>query len=523
MKIQIHSNSIDFTGRVRLLSNPNFVVVQGSAGASPSHFRGYPRCNRQVLECGDGACEVAAFRLQRALPNYTKVVVCTSGLWLRFASKFWRTFLLAIAACGLASPIQSQPADDVYNIDLPTALQLAGAQNLDIQIARQRLEEAESASQSARLQFFPWLSPGVSFIHHEGRIQETGGNVFDASRQSYAAGPTIAARVDLGDAIYKALAAKQRVTQAQEALKAQRQDAAFSAAIGYFDLSRFHANIEIARVALRISEDYQRQLHEAVGAGIAYKGDELRVQVQTERYAIALRQAQEQALTASSMLAKVLRLDATVTLVPRAVELVAVTLVPTDSPLKALVEQALAAHPELKQSQAGVSAAQSMRKGAKYGPLIPTVGAQAFIGGFGGGPGAGTENFGNSQDYSVFFGWRIGPGGLFDSSRIKAADARLAGAKLTEEKLRDEIIQQVVERRARVQSLADQLSTARSNLDTSTEALRMTENRKEVAVSAVLEVIQAQQDLVRARYDYLTTIAEYNKAQYALKKAIGEL
>jgi len=40
-------------------------------------------------------------------------------------------------------------------------------------------------------------------------------------------------------------------------------------------------------------------------------------------------------------------------------------------------------------------------------------------------------------------------------------------------------------------------------------------------VGVVLENIQAEQDLTRARLDVLTAIAEVNKAQYALKKAVG--
>ena len=37
----------------------------------------------------------------------------------------------------------------------------------------------------------------------------------------------------------------------------------------------------------------------------------------------------------------------------------------------------------------------------------------------------------------------------------------------------------------------------------------------------VLENIQAEQELTRARHDYLGLIAEHNKAQYGLVKAIG--
>jgi len=55
------------------------------------------------------------------------------------------------------------------------------------------------------------------------------------------------------------------------------------------------------------------------------------------------------------------------------------------------------------------------------------------------------------------------------------------------------------------------------------ETLRLTQQRKEFAVGAVLENIQSEQELTRARLDYLNVIAEYNKAQYALRKATGGL
>ncbi|MBI3875036.1 MAG: hypothetical protein HY300_03555 [Verrucomicrobia bacterium] len=37
----------------------------------------------------------------------------------------------------------------------------------------------------------------------------------------------------------------------------------------------------------------------------------------------------------------------------------------------------------------------------------------------------------------------------------------------------------------------------------------------------MLEVIQAEQELTRARQDYVALVAEHNKAQYALQRATG--
>ena len=48
-------------------------------------------------------------------------------------------------------------------IDLPTALRLAGAQNLDVQIAQAKLAEARANQDGAVAQFFPWIAPGISY------------------------------------------------------------------------------------------------------------------------------------------------------------------------------------------------------------------------------------------------------------------------------------------------------------------------------------------------------------------------
>jgi len=191
--------------------------------------------------------------------------------------------------------------------------------------------------------------------------------------------------------------------------------------------------------------------------------------------------------------------------------------------LDSLVQQALRSRPELKQSQALVAAARDAKNGAVYGPLIPSVGAQAFVGGLGGGKNDSTGNFGRSEDYFVGLGWRIGPGGLFDFGRVNATKARLETARLGIEKVQDEVVRQVVEGQTRVDSLRDQLGTVKQNLATASETLRLTRERKQFGVGAVLEDIQAQQDLTRARSDYVSTIAEYNKAEYILSRAVGSL
>lgn len=407
-------------------------------------------------------------------------------------------------------------------IDLPTVLQLAEAQNLDVQIARQFVAEARAGYRSGLEQFFPWISPGIQFRRYDGLGQAfPSGTLSDGHFESYAPGARIAAQVSLGEAAYNLLAARQNVRASTQALAAQQQETAMAAAQKYFDLVRALALVEVQQEAARVARLYREQLHSAVEAGIAFRGDELRVQSEMERYLIALRQARERARVISSQLAQTLHLDPVIELVSEDAGLSQVTLIADDASLDSLVQQALRSRPELVQSEAALRAAEQARKGALYGPLAPSLGVQYFGGGLGGAPDRLPDQFGAAQEVTATLGWRIGPGGLFDSGRVDASKARERAAALRLEKAKDEVTRQVVEARTLAQSFGDQIPAARENLETATAALRLAQDRKEFGVGLVLEEIQAQQDLVRARSDYLTAVAEFNKAQFALRRAVG--
>jgi outer membrane protein TolC len=220
-------------------------------------------------------------------------------------------------------------------------------------------------------------------------------------------------------------------------------------------------------------------------------------------------------------LAQVLHLDSRLSLKPQDTGLTPLVLFPTNAPLNSLVDQALRVRPELKQSQALVAATRATKNGSIYGPLIPSLGAQVFGGGLGGGPDGGPGNFAAEGDYTVGLSWRIGPGGLFDAGRVNASKARLAAAQISDSKLKDTIVSEVVAGLVRVTSTAAQIQLAERNLATATETLRLTRERKQYGVGVVLEDLEAQQALTQARSDYVTAVAENDKAQYALRKAVG--
>lgn len=410
-----------------------------------------------------------------------------------------------------------------YPIDLATTLRLAGAHSVDVQIATNRLEAARALVTSATLRFVPWISAGTSYRRHAGLTQDVLGNIVTANKDLYALNGSLNLQVDVGDSIFRTLAAKQSRAAAEHALAAERQEAILRAAQGYFDLLTAQSNERVAAEALDISATYESQLHRAVDVGIALKGEELRARVQTERNRIALEQASEQRAIASARLAELLHLDAAMELIGQDVEMAPVDFVSTTEDVEGMLKEAWVARPEMKQAAANETAAAETSRAASYGPLIPTVTAQVSTGNLGGGRDGGPTDSGAARDYVAAVSWRIGPGGLFDSGRVKLAKARLSEAQWSLERLKDRISRQVVEARTRVRAEKEQVETAREALTAAEQALVLARGRKEFEVGVVLENILAEQDQTRARQDYARVLGEYAKAQYALLRALGRL
>jgi outer membrane protein TolC len=455
------------------------------------------------------------FGVRLSSAAFAKSGVLSSGHWVCACAFFvWMTLLTVVHAQGINA---------VHEVDLPTTLRLAGAQNLDVQIARERLVEAKANHASAVAQFFPWISPSFIYRQHDDKLQDSPGNIIDVHKYSYEPGALLAARVDVGDALYKSLSAKQLVKAADHALDAQRQDTVIAAAQGYYELAFAQGAVGVAKESLRINSDYEQQIGHAVDAGIAFKGDALRVSVQKYRSQLTLQQSTEQQRVSAARLAQVLHLDPSVELVALDADLAPLTLIETNVALDSFVQQGLRQRPELKQNEALLKSSREANNGAAYGPLIPTIGAQGFFGGLGGGRNGVGDTFGAQEDYAIGVSWRIGPGGLFDFTRTRATESRVRISELTLGKLHDDVTRQVVEAFTHWQSLNDQLNVAKQALQAAEEALRLAQQRKQFAVGIVLENIQAEQDLTRARLDYLKTVEDFDRAQYALLKAIGKL
>ena len=158
----------------------------------------------------------------------------------------------ALAALVAAATAHSA---ETLRIDFATALRLADERNLDVAIYYERVAAAAAALSQARLLAVPQIRIGGTYDTHEGAIQETTGLVFDADRASRFVGVGASVAVDVADAIFKPLAARQRLAAVEASAESNRHQVLVDVATGYLRLLQARAEAGVVAAALDRAQD----------------------------------------------------------------------------------------------------------------------------------------------------------------------------------------------------------------------------------------------------------------------------
>jgi outer membrane protein TolC len=432
-------------------------------------------------------------------------------------SPIFTVFRLLVLA--LISPAVA--ATGITTIDLATALRLGGVNSVEVEYARAALREAEAKHAETRTRFFPWFTVGTGYRRLDGNTQDTPGNITDVSKQSYQAGLGVVAELRIGDAIYQSLAAKQRAAAAGHAVESVRRNLHAEISTLYFELLKAQAAMKVSEQSKTLAADYEKQVTAAVAAGVAFEADHYRALAQTLRHDLATRKALEDVQVTSARLCEILRLPHGLDLRGLDQELVPLDFMPAAATLSAQVGRALDRRPELRSREAMLEAARLHTEGTVKGPLIPDLSLRATTGGLGGGKNGQTGGFDDSSEVIIGLGWRFGAGGIFDTSRTATAQARQDQESALLEKTRLRITSEVLEVIARVRSIDARLATTRKLLEATEKAYQLSRDRGATGVGGVLETLRAGEDLSFARLAWFELVAEYNKAQAALRRACG--
>jgi outer membrane protein TolC len=435
-------------------------------------------------------------------------------------------------------PGMSDATECVYPIDLPSALALGGANNLQIAIAAERVNQAAARLAGARALWIPSLSAGAVYNNHAGRIQATEGEVLEASRSSLfvgggaavgnspmnggASGPArMFVDLSLVDAYFEPLSARQLVRASAADRNATFNDTLLQVGAAYLSLARAQARIAIAEEAVRHADELARITGNFADSGQGLQADADRAKVEAASRRRDVWQAREDAAVISAELARLLRLDSTVQLVVADNNPAPLDFVDPTFPLGALVGQAIAARPELASADAQRDAAALRSRQEQLRPWVPHLYAGASSGGFGGSDGSDIDSFSGRADFDVAALWQVQNLGFGNAALRREQQSLTRQASFVVQQTRDLIAAEVTQAYQRIQMRGRQIEVTRPPVESAVQAVGLNMEGIRAGELRPIEIQQAIGALAAARVQYLDAVTDYNAAQMQLLRAVG--
>jgi outer membrane protein TolC len=451
----------------------------------------------------------------------------------------------------LPQPPPSILPAELNSIDLGCVLRLAGVQNPEILIARQRVAVAQAQRMLAYALALPNLNAGVNYDAHTGPLQQSSGNILKVNREALyfgagagavAAGtvgiPGIQYNLNLSEGIFGALIVRQTVRVREFENLAVRNQMLLRVADAYMELLRAEGRLAIGIRNREEARDIALKQASFLRRGAGNKADADRARTQYARRIDEVVKFEGEVLVASARLAALLNIPPEVQLHAIDGWVVPTPIIPDPFPLHDLLAIAMGQRPELAARRAAIREAILALNAARVLPLSPTIIAGYSAGSFGGGsnligqPGgfqgfaeARFGSFAPRDDIDVIMFWTAQNMGVgnFARMRVRRNEARLAELELVRElnRVRYEVATAYAQTHARF----NQIGIAQQGLEAGTlgyqeDAARQFRGGPRLALP--IELLNNFNLMADARLQLLDTIVDYDKAQFALYVALGQ-
>ncbi|MDA0834455.1 MAG: TolC family protein [Planctomycetota bacterium] len=440
---------------------------------------------------------------------------------------------------GTAELSATVPSMDSLPIDLPTVLKLAGANNLQIAFAAERVQQTLAQSDAADVLWIPSLRAGLNYNNHSGQIQDTRGDVINVNRNSFfvgggagfgnaplngATGGPARMFVDLSlvDVLFEPLAARQVVEAAEATREATFNDTLLQAVSAYVELVRSHLLERVAEEAVKNADELKKLTEEFARTGQGLQADAERARAEFESRRRSLLEANERASVASAELARLLRLEQGIELVPADTAPLPLVLFDEAVDLPDLIEQARANRPEIQTMHASVREMRHRVRQEQLRPWIPHLYAGASGGGFGGASGSSVDNFGGRADFDVAAVWEWENLGFGNEARRREQESRHQQAHIAANQWEDLVAAEVTQAYQRIRFRRQQIDVTKSQIYSATTALDLNMQGIRGGVIRPIEIQQAIDALASAHEQYLNAVLNHNLAQFELVRSVGQ-
>jgi outer membrane protein TolC len=476
-------------------------------------------------------------------------------------------------------PPPLEPGDLRFPINLATALRLADARPIIVSTAGASVWVAEAKLQKAAVLWLPSLNLGGDYIRHDGYGPDLnrgvnipqGENAFGQNSPGSLGKPlnqninyfyggggfTYLPQGDcyfyqpmpgepllpspqfqyISDMIFQPLHERQMLNSARWDVQASKNDALYMTAAAYFNVHKFRGQYAVTIDAVQRGRKLVQDIDEL--------SRDLVPAVEVDRARNLLADLEQQAVTARQMwrmasadLTRILRLDPRAVVEPLENDHLQVTLIDPDRKLDDLIPIALINRPELASHQALIQAMLVSIRQEKLRPILGSALINGFqtpyelieVGGYGVGSGGKLNLWSGRDDVSPQFLMMFDGLGLRNLAWVKQMRGMSSQAIVQLFQTQDGIAADVTRTQADLQSAAARIVQAERevraaliNYNGNVDGLKQTRRFGNVLIQVFRpqEVVFALQLLMRAYDNYITTVAQYNTAQFAMYHALG--
>jgi len=442
----------------------------------------------------------------------------------------------------LGSP-SAEPDRSTLPINLPSALQLVSSRPIDVQLAQERIRAAAAVLDQAQFLWLPTVTIGGDYNRHDGETQDATGNVITNSHSALmfglGSGIGSAAVLSINDAIFAPLAARQTLAARRADAQAATNDSMVAVTDAYFNVEQARGDLAGSVDATRRTEEVVRRVKK-LAAGIVAPLEVVRTEAELARRQDAELTSRERWQVSGAELARLLRLDASAQIEPVEPPHLQITLIAAERTIDDLIGVGLTNRPELASNQAQVQATLALLRQEQMRPFVPsvllrgdstpvtgTLGAGVFAGGTNGSIGS----TGFRSDFDLQLLWQLDNLGFGNAAKARQRESEHRTAILELFRTQDRIAAEVTKaysqtRQAtrRVKIGEQQVKLSLESYDKNLIGLAQTRRVGDVIQTIVRpqEMIAAVQSLAQAYSDYYLAVADYNRAQFRLYRALGQ-
>jgi len=412
----------------------------------------------------------------------------------------------------LAITLLSQATMAQKSLTLDQARKLALEQSKKVKYAQYNIDAAKAAQEGTQGLNKPAIDGSIAAFHV--------GKPLSTLLPAVGVSPslTVTQPIYAGGKIRLGQSAAAKGVEIQEKQKALTEtEVLLNVDKGYWQIVSVQEKINLANKFKALLESLDKELTNSFDAGMIYKNDLLRVQVQRNETEMNLIKASDGLLLAKMNLAQIIGLPADADLMPVDSVTGSFNAIPTNT-----FDSAVEGRPEIELLK-NVLQAQELQKKMLQADFKPTIGILA--GGFAGfGKKMNIETGGNTM--ASYFGMLSVNIPIWDwgqkASKVKEQGFKIRSQQIQMQETKELISLEIQNAYLQLNQAAKKIELSGASLRQAEENLRLSNDRFKAGTVTGQDVLEAQTLWAQANSNIIDARIEYKVSEAIYKKAIGE-